>query len=131
MWMSVFRRAASVYEVTMGARVAAVKLQVVGAVVVSIILGIVSHQHLVDAKQLTLSSVIWAEVWLVALGVFLFGLWRAGRITDSEADLVTEGSLQGRLFPPLVEGGTTFPARRLGPVLSGHRCRWHHLRRLS
>ena len=33
------------------------------------------------------------------------GLWRAGRITDPKADLVTEGSSQRSLFPPLVEGG--------------------------
>ena len=42
---------------------------------------------------------------IAALGVCIIGLWRAGRITDPEADLAGEGSWQERLYSPLVEGG--------------------------
>ena len=82
-----------------------VKLQVVGLVAVSILLGIVSYQHLEDAKELTSGLVIWVVVWMVAIGIFLFGLWRAGRIADAKADPAVEGALQGRLLPPLAEVG--------------------------
>ena len=83
----------------------AVKLQVVGLVAVSFLLGIVSHLHLEDTKELTSSVGIWVAVWVVALGLFLFGLWRAVRITDTKADPATEGALPGRLLPPRVEAG--------------------------